>query len=345
MKTKLLALILAAAMLFALAACSASEPADATPADAAPADTAADTAADPASDADASSEGVSAKVALITMDQLNVYWSYIHEGASARVEELNAQGNHIDYQWNSPEQSDNSQQIQKIEAAIADGVDYIVIACIDKTAENMALQEAVDAGIKIVYVDSPADFPGEASFATDNYNSGKMAGEFLIEQLQAKGQTEGLIGIVDGLPGSTTCTARYEGFAAAFEGTAYTLSERQYCEGDVAKAQEFANALVNNGAIALYSTDNPSANGAGATTADAQNNGLDVVCVGWDQSDMNISYVERGVMLGFMAQNPQVMGSDAIDAIVALENGEDLGGKSVDTGVTIVTADNVEAFK
>ena len=36
MKTKLLALILAAAMLFALAACSASEPADTTPADAAP---------------------------------------------------------------------------------------------------------------------------------------------------------------------------------------------------------------------------------------------------------------------------------------------------------------------
>ncbi len=330
MKKRAFALALAAMMTLSLSACGSSEP-----------------SANNGGSADAgdSGAGVKTKVALITMDQLNVYWSYIHEGASARVDELNADGNSIDYQWNSPEQSDNSQQIQKIEAAIADGVNYIVIACIDKTAENKALQEAVDAGIKIIYVDSPADFPGEVSYATDNYNSGKMAGEFMIEALKAKGQNEGLIGIVDGLPGAATTTARYDGFAAAFEGTDYTLSERQFCEGDVAKAQEFANTLVNNGAIALYSTDNPSANGIGAAAADAKNNGNDIVCVGWDQSDMNISYVERGVMQGFLAQNPQLMGSDAIDAIVAIENGESFDGELVDTGVTIVTQDNVADFK
>ena len=46
-----------------------------------------------------------------------------------------------------------------------------------------------------------------------------------------------------------------------------------------------------------------------------------------------------------MAQNPNVMGEDAIDAVVAMEKGEDLGGEVVDTGVSTVDASNVADFK
>ena len=46
-----------------------------------------------------------------------------------------------------------------------------------------------------------------------------------------------------------------------------------------------------------------------------------------------------------MAQNPDVMGEMAVDAVVQLEMGEDLGGESVDTGVSTVDASNVADFK
>ena len=46
-----------------------------------------------------------------------------------------------------------------------------------------------------------------------------------------------------------------------------------------------------------------------------------------------------------MAQNPNIMGEKAIEAVVALENGEDLGGEVVDTGVSTVDASNVADFK
>ena len=36
---------------------------------------------------------------------------------------------------------------------------------------------------------------------------------------------------------------------------------------------------------------------------------------------------------------------DAIDAVVALSRGEDLGGASVDTGVSTVDASNVAEYK
>ena len=67
--------------------------------------------------------------------------------------------------------------------------------------------------------------------------------------------------------------------------------------------------------------------------------------MGWDKSDSNIAYVENGALLAFAAQNPNIMGEKAIEAVVELENGKDLGGVTVDTGVSTVTKENVAQFK
>ncbi len=46
-----------------------------------------------------------------------------------------------------------------------------------------------------------------------------------------------------------------------------------------------------------------------------------------------------------MAQNPNVMGEMAIDAVVAMERGEEVSNEAVDTGVSTVDASNVADFK
>lgn len=339
MKKKLLALTLSMAMVFTMAACGSSSDTDTA------ADTDTEAAAETDEAAEASGEGISAKVALITMDQMDVHWTRLEAAAEERVAELNAEGNNIEMTWLAPETKDNAQQIQKIETAIADGSEYIIIACNDATSCNNALQEALDAGIKIIYVDSPASLEGSATFATDNYAGGVQAGEYLLQVLTDAGVTEGTIGIVDAQAGVDSCQNRYDGFASVFEGTDFTLGERQYSDGDNSKAQELANTLIVNGVVALYGTNDGATNGAAAAVADAASNGSTVYCVGWDKSDSNIAHVEGGELLAFMAQNPDVMGIDAIDAVVALASGEDLGGEVVDTGVSTVTIDNVADFK
>ena len=288
---------------------------------------------------------VETKVGLITMDQMDVHWVRLQEAAQARVDELNEEGNNIEMTWLAPETKDNAQQIDKINTAVADGVNYIIIACNDATSCNMALQEAMDAGIKVIYVDAPASLEASATFATDNYAGGVQAGEYLLNVLTEAGLTEGTIGIVDAQPGVDSCQNRYDGFASVFEDTAFELGERQYSDGDNSKAQELANTLINNGVIAIYGTNDGATNGAAAAVADAANNGTTIYCVGWDKSDSNLAHVENGELLAFMAQNPDIMGSSAIDAVVALEQGEDLGGEVVDTGVSTVDAENVADFK
>lgn len=45
-----------------------------------------------------------------------------------------------------------------------------------------------------------------------------------------------------------------------------------------------------------------------------------------------------------MAQNPYEMGNQALKAAADLLDGQKLGGKLVDTGVSVVTAKNVQGF-
>ena len=285
------------------------------------------------------------KVALITIDQMDVHWVRLHDAAEARVNELNQEGKSLELSWLAPEVKDSSEQIKKIESAIADNVGYIIVACADATSCNMALQEALDAGIKIIYVDSPATIEGSATYATDNFQGGVLAGEYLLNALNEAGLTEGTIGIVDAQPGADATQKRYDGFASVFKDTSFQLGERQYSEGDSHKAQELANTLINNGVIAVYGTNEGSTGGMASAVADAAKNGTKVYAVGWDKSDSNIAHVEGGELLAFMAQKPDVMGKDSIDAVVSMEQGEDLGGKVVDTGISTVDASNVADFK
>ena len=288
---------------------------------------------------------VNTKVALITMDQMDEHWVSVKQGADDKVAELNAEGNNIELVWLAPETKDNQQQIEKINAAIADNVNYIIIAANDATSCNRALEEAIDAGIKIIYVDATATVPAEAVYATDNYAGGVLAGEYMKGVLDQAGVTEGTIGIVDAQAGVQSCQERYEGFASVFEGTGFELSERQYSDGDNMKAQELATTLINNGVVAIYGTNNGAANGAAAACKDAANNGQTVYMVGWDKSGSNIAHVENGEMQGFVAQNPYQMGYMSIEGVFALENGEDLGGAVTDTGSFIIDASNVAEYK
>ncbi|MBR2529249.1 MAG: substrate-binding domain-containing protein [Blautia sp.] len=279
------------------------------------------------------------------MDQMDVHWVRLQMAAQERVDAYNEAGAKIEMSWLAPETKDNAQQIQKIETATADGANYIIIAANDATSCNRALEEAIDAGAKVIYVDAPATVEAIATYATDNYAGGVQAGEYLKAVLDEAGVTEGTIGIVDAQAGVDSCENRFQGFASVFEGTDFEIGERQYSDGDNAKAQELANTLIANGVVAIYGTNDGATNGAAAAVKDAAANGETIYCVGWDKSDSNIAHVEGGELLAFMAQNPNVMGEMAIDAVVASENGEDLGGVVADTGVSTVDASNVEEFK
>ena len=337
---KLLALALAAAMSLSLVACGGgdkSTPAGSTPAGSTPA------GSTPAGSTPASGESI--KITLITMDQMDVHWVKLEKAARAKVEELKASGVNIDYNWLAPEKKDNAQQIQMIETATNDGSDVIIISVNDSTACNDALQAALNKGIKLIYVDATASLEASATFATDNYAAGAQAGEAMKGYLADAGLTEGTVGIVSAQAGVQSCIDRVDGFISAFEGTGFTMGEVQYSDGDAVKAQELTNALVQDGIIAVYGANDGATNGAANAVKEANSNGANILCVGFDNSSSTRAHVRDGEMLAFMAQNPNIMGEKSIEAAVALMQGESLAETQVDTGVSVVTKDNVDQFE
>ena len=191
---KVLAILLAIAMIAAMAACAQkAAPADETKTSGETTSTAGETADNTAEDTADTASSESYKIFLITMDQMDQYWTNIDAGCKKAAEEL---GN-VEYQWTAPDVKDDAKQIEMINNAVANGANAILLAANGPEAVNDALKEASAAGVQIVYVDSPANFtPSVATFSTDNTAAGKTAGQTMIDQLAAKGITEGKIGVV-----------------------------------------------------------------------------------------------------------------------------------------------------
>ncbi|HIR77288.1 MAG TPA: substrate-binding domain-containing protein [Candidatus Choladousia intestinipullorum] len=274
-------------------------------------------------------------VILITMDSIDQHWVSVDAGAQKAAEELG-----VTYQWMAPDKKDDAQQIERVNNAIAAGADAIVIAANGPDAVTAALEEAQAEGIKIVYVDSPANLEAEATFSTDNEAAGKLAGEEMLKELEAQGITEGSIGIVNVNASTDSALKREAGFRSAFEGTDFELLETQYGEGDAAKSQDIADNYITQGVVGIFGTNEGSTVGVGNAIKGA---GGGVIGVGFDKSDAILSLIEDGSLLCAMAQNPDVMGYEGVKAAVAAVKGEEIPETNVDTGVSVLNAESLAA--
>lgn len=274
------------------------------------------------------------KIAVITMDSVDQHWVSLKEGAE---EEAKADDVTVDFM--APDVKDDAKQIECINNAVAGGYDALMVAANSEDAVSGALQEAIDAGMKLVYVDSPANVEAEATFSTDNKAAGKTAGEEMIKALEDKGVKDGSIGIVNINNSTNTAIQREAGFREAFEGTDYELLETQFCEGDAAKAQTIAENYITEGVVGIYGTNEGASTGVG--NAIKASGSDEIIGVGFDKSDTLKGLIEDGYLVGTMAQNPDQMGKLGVQACIKALNGEDLGGEVTDTGVSVLTKESL----
>jgi len=246
----------------------------------------------------------------------------------------------VDYKWMAPDKKDDAQQIERVNNAIADGANAIMIAANGPDAISASLEDAKAKGIKIIYVDSPAKTEGVATFATDNTAAGKTAGEQMIKALEAAGKKDGKIGIVNVNSATASTVARETGFRSAFEGKGYTLLQTQYGEGDASKSQDIADNYITEGVVGIFGANEGSTVGVG--NAIKGSGKKDIVGVGFDKSDSIFSLIKDGFLLCAMAQNPDVMGSEGMKAAVKAVKGETIEKTSVDTGVSVLTKDTIK---
>jgi len=274
------------------------------------------------------------KVYLITMDQMDQHWVNMDKGAKEAV----AKAGNLDYVWMAPDIKDDAKQIEIVNNAVAAGAKAILVAANGPTAISMALKEADEAGVKIIYVDSPAEFPGIATFTTNNMAAGKSGGEEMLKALQAKGITSGKIGIINVNSATQSVVDRENGFREAFKDTSFEILPTQYSEGDVARSRDIAANYITQGVVGIFGTNEGTTTGTGNAI---QEDGNKIIGVGFDNSDSIRNLIKKGSLIAAVTQNPADMGRMGIECAAAVLGAGYTGEKVVDTGVKLIRKEDL----
>ena len=134
--------------------------------------------------------GKTLTVAVIPKGTTHEFWRSIHAGAEQAAQEFTAAGDTVRIIWKGPlREDDREQQVQVVEGFTSQGVSGIVLAPLDNRALVRPVEEAKNAGVPTVIIDSGLESDQIVSFvATDNYKGGELCADRLGQLLGGKGK-------------------------------------------------------------------------------------------------------------------------------------------------------------
>jgi ribose transport system substrate-binding protein len=242
-------------------------------------------------------------------------------------------------------------QTPLLDALIARGdLDYIITAPVEKDQMVTPLQHAVDAGIKVITVDTflgdgdyaggPVTFP-IAYIGSDNVEGGRISARGLAEAIGGAGK----VYINSTNPNVSSVQGREQGFAEvmASEFPGITVLGPDYNLDDQNTAQQQTAAVIeqNPDLAGVFGTNVFSAGGAGNAVVNAGLGGT-VQVVAYDATLEAIELMNAGVVSLVLAQKPFDMGYMAVQFAAADAAGVTSLPRRVETGFAIINKDNVE---
>ena len=283
-------------------------------------------------------------LAVIPKGTTHEFWKSIHAGAIKASREFSESGTPVQIHWSGPlREDDKEQQIQVVESFISRGVDGFVLAPLDDRALVRPVEEAAQAGIPTVIIDSGLESKAIVSFvATDNRKGGELGARRLGELLKGKGKAI----LMRYQEGSASTHNREEGFLAVMESEfsgIEVISSDQYAGATRDTGKRTAENLLNrfgdkiNG---IFCPNESSTAGMLLALQDFQKAGK-IRFVGFDCNETFIQAMSRGDLHGVVVQDPVKMGYLGVKTMVKNLQGESVESR-VDTGVTVVTPANLE---
>ncbi|TCS62787.1 mannose-binding protein /fructose-binding protein /ribose-binding protein [Primorskyibacter sedentarius] len=299
---------------------------------------------------------------LITKTDTNPFFVKMREGAEAKAAELgialNSYAGKVD--------GDHETQVAAIETCIANGAKGILLTASDTSSIVPAVQQARDAGILVIALDTPLEpiDAADMTFATDNFLAGELIGQWAAASL-GDAAADAKIGMLDlAVSQPSVGVLRDQGFLTGFgidvkdPGKWGDEDDPRIVGNDVTQGNEeggrraMENLLASDPMInVVYTINEPAAAGAyEALKAIGREN--DVLIVSVDGGCPGVANVKDGVIGATSQQYPLLMASKGIEAIAAFAadgtKPQATDGKDFfDTGVALVTdkpVDGVESI-
>ncbi len=226
---------------------------------------------------------------------------------------------------------DNESQVAAIETCIADGAKGILITPSDTKAIVSSVKQARDAGILVIALDTPLEpiDAADATFATDNFQAGKLIGQWALKTLGDKAK-DAKIALLDiNVSQPTVEVLRDQGFLTGFGIDTVDIhkdgdeKDPRIVGNDVTDGNEEGGRRGDGESAAkgfrqsTSSTRSTSRGGWRLRGAEGVGKEKDVTIVSVDGGCPGVRNVAEGVIGATSQQYPLLMASMGIEAIKA----------------------------
>ena len=288
--------------------------------------------------------GGAPRIALVLKTANNPFFIDMQKGAEEAAKKL---GVNLIVQA-AEREVDVEKQMQIIENLIQAKVAALCVTPSGSREIVPAIEKANRAAIPVVIVDTRVDpkamSESEGKIATfigsDNYEGGKLAGEFLAKRLGGKGR----VAVLEGIPGHETGDSRLKGFRDAIRampGIEIVASQTANWERDQG-FNVFQNILQSHPDVqAVFACSDLMALGAVEAIAAAKKTGQ-IAVVGFDALTEAREAVMRGTMDATVAQFPAEMGALAVENAYRVIKGEQVKEEFV-VPIKLITKENAAA--
>lgn len=308
----------------------------------------------------ASSAAAAGSVCLITKDATNPFFVKMAEGAFAKAASMGLELRSFAGRFDG----DHETQVAAIETCVASGVNGILLAASDTSAIVDSVMAAREAGLLVIALDTPLEpiDAADMTFATDNFEAGRLIGEWAAGTVDADAARIGMINLNVSQP--SVDVLRNQGFLTGFgidvgdvnrwgDETDPRIAGQDVGSGNADGGRSaMENLLAIDPSINLvYTINEPSAAGAfEALRAFGRTDGVTIVSV--DGGCPGVQDVAAGVIGATSQQYPLRMASLGVEAVANFiatgELPQPTDGKDFfDTGVGLITnapVDGVESL-
>lgn len=252
-------------------------------------------------------------------------------------------------------QGDVNQEVTVLEQVISKKPAGIAVTCVNPDGLAIPIKKAMEQGIPVVTFDADSPASGRYSFlATGNYQAGVIAARTIAKLVGEEGE----VGMIQ-VPGLLNLEQRGQGFKETIAKEFPKMKVVQTVNGKLDQAE---GAKVTAGMLQAYpnlkgifASDSTAGVGAGTAIKEAKKAG-EIKVVSFDTDKGTLDMIKEGVLHASIAQGTYNMGFWGFNYIYFLkhnlinpidgwkEKGVNPLPPYVDTGVSVVTKENVDAF-
>jgi ribose transport system substrate-binding protein len=260
----------------------------------------------------------------------------------------------VNTEYNGTETQDATDQARILEQVAGTNPAGIAITAVNQEGLKEPIANVMASGIPVVTFDSDSAESGRLSFlALDNYNAGLVAGRTLAEMAGENGTISGTL-----VPGAQNLEDRWRGVRdyIAENAPGITIIDPVNGNYDSAEGAAQVSALLtaNPQINAIFGCDASAGVACGTAINELGISPDDVQILAFDSEPGTVQMIQDGTIKAALAQGRESMGFWSFQFLFAVTHNLIVGANDwqnnsplpplVDTGITVVTAANVDSF-